>query len=962
METTASFGYWLRRQRKALDLTQKMLAERVGCSVAAIKKIEGDERRPSRQIAARMADILHVPDHQREIFLDCARGLKPVDQLLLAREPVSPSPPTGTVTFLYTDIEGSTALWEQAPQVMTVTHARHNEIVRRVIEANHGYVFQVNGDEFCAAFHTAGDALRAAVECQVDLQAENWGKAPVRVRIGIHTGKAEVQQDGLYRGYLAMSYAQRLMSIGHGGQVLLSSTTRELMQDELPEGVEWRDLGLRQLKDRKHPEHIFQLTVPGLRADFPPLRVPESLSHNLPAPLTRFVGREREMDGIRQLLSRTRLLTLTGPGGTGKTRLALQLAGEMLDAFADGVWLVDLAPLADPTLVTQTVASTLGVREQPGRSILEALIEYMRSKNMLLLLDNCEHLIEVCAQLANTLLRAVPGLKILASSRETLGIAGEIVYQVPSLPLPDMQVMSLDALLQNDCVRLFLDRALAAYPAFRLEERLAPTIADICRKLDGIPLAIELAAARIKVLRLEQIATLLDDRFRLLAYGSRAALPRHQTLRALIDWSYDLLSEEECTLLRRLSVFAGGWSYEAAQKICGEGLVKDVLELLTHLVDKSLVAMEERGEETRYHFLETIRQYGREKLFESGEANAVRASHLEYFVRFAELTEPKLKEGEQLLWLARTETEYDNLRTALAWSLESGEVTAGLRLAGALWLFWDMHSHQSEGLAHLEKLLARTSDRTVIRAKALFGAGLFKYRQGEYEPARTLLEESLFICRELGDKDVCALSLGRLSSVAYSQGNYAESLLFANESLALYQELDDRWSIAHTLNGKGELARLQSDYEAAGRFYEESLALSRELGDKFGMSMVLHNLAYVVQHQGDYQRAASLFKEGLTICLELGEKVSVALAVAGLAGIAGLTGQPERAARLFGAAQKALVTLGIALDAIDRSDWDRDIQTVKTQLDPEVFTALWEEGQGMSMEQAVEYIIAFATE
>lgn len=962
METTASFGYWVRRQRKALDLTQKMLAERVGCSVAAIKKIEGDERKPSRQIAARMADILHVPDHQREIFLECARGLRSVDQLVLAREPVTPSLPTGTVTFLYTDIEGSTTLWEQQPQAMAVAHARHNEIVRKVIEANHGYVFQVIGDGFCGAFHTAGDALRAAVECQVDLQAENWGETPIRVRIGIHTGKAEIQEDGLYRGYLTMSHVQRLTSVGHGGQVLLSSTTQELMQDELPEGVEWRDLGVRQLKDWKHPEHIFQLAIPGLRVDFPPLKIPKSFSHNLPAPLTSFVGREREMAEVKQLLTNTRLLTLTGPGGTGKTRLALQLAGEILDAFADGVWLVDLAPLADPTLVTQTVASTLAVREQPGRTILQALLEYLRAKNMLLILDNCEHLIEVCAQLANTLLRAASGLKILASSRETLGIAGETVYHVPSLPLPDMQEVSFDALSQNDCIRLFTDRALAAYPTFQLKEKIAPAIADICRKLDGIPLAIELAAARIKVLRLEQIATLLDDRFRLLAYGSRAALPRHQTLRALIDWSYDLLSREECTLLRRLSVFAGGWSDEAAQKVCGEGLVEDMLELLANLMDKSLVAREEQGEETRYHFLETIRQYGRDKLSEAGEVTAVRDSHLEYFVRFAELTEPKLKEGEQLICLERTETEHDNLRTALAWSLESGEVTAGLRLAGALWLFWDMHSHQSEALAHLEKLLARTSDRTLARAKAMFGAGLFKYRQGEYESARTLLQESLPICRELGDKDVCALSLGRLSSVAYTQGNYAESLLFANESLALYQELDDRWGIANILNGKGELARLQGDYEAAGRFYEESLALSRELGDKFGMSILLHNLAYVVQHQGDYQRAASLFKEGLTTCLELREKVSVALAVAGLAGIAGLTEQPERAACLFGAAQTALVSLGIVLDTIDRSDWDRDIQTVKTQLESEVFATFWEEGCAMSLEQAVEYINAFATE
>jgi predicted ATPase/DNA-binding SARP family transcriptional activator len=692
-----------------------------------------------------------------------------------------------------------------------------------------------------------------------------------------------------------------------------------------------------------------------------PVLPPQPSNTNLPVPLTSFVGRAAEMAEVIHLLQTTRLLTLSGPGGTGKTRLALEVATKLLDEYPNGVWLVELAPLADPTLVAQTMAATLGVREQPRRPILDALLDYVRTKTLLLILDNCEHLIETCAQMADTMLRVAPGLKIMASSREPLGIGGETAYRVPPLALPDpRQLHDLDTLAQNDCVRLFVDRASAAYPPFRLTAKNAPAIAQICLRLDGIPLAIELAAARTKLFPPEQIAARLDDRFRLLTGGSRTALERHQTLRALIDWSYDLLSEAERVLLRRLSVFAGGWSFEAAQAVCGEGLGDAVLDLLSHLVDKSLVVVEEQAEaeEARYRLLETIRQYAREKLLESGEAGPVRDRHLEFFLRFAEEAEPKLRGAEQLAWLERIETEHYNLRTALAWALESGEATAGLRLAGALWLFWDIHSHQREGLTRLEGLLAITSNRTLARAKALFGAGLFRYRQGEYGSARTLLQESLSICRELGDKRGSALSLDRLSSVAYTQGNYAESLLFADKSLALYQELDDWWGIAHMLNGKGELARLQGDYEAAGRFYEEGLALSRELGDQFGICVLLHNLAYVVQHQGDYPRAAMLFKEGLILCQQVGEKVSAALAVAGLAGIAGLTGQPERAARMFAAAQAALDAFGIVLDAVDRSDLDRDIQTMRSQMDETSFSKAWAEGRALTIEQA----IALATE
>src|SRR6266498_3265330 len=417
METTISFGYWIRRQRKALDLTQQVLAERVGCSLAAIKKIESDERRPSRQIAERLADILGVAANQREIFLEVARGLRPVDQLLLTREPAVSSPPTGTVTFLYTDIEGSTKLAQEHPETWESMRARHHAILREAIESHNGYVFQVVGDGVCAAFHNPHDGLHAAIDAERKLQIENWGEVPLKVRMGIHTGEAEAHGNE-YHGYLTLSLVQRLMSAGHGGQILLSHATENLLRDHLPKDVSLLDLGEHKFKDILQPVHVFQVIAPDLQKEFPALRALDVLPNNLPVQLTSFIGREHELSEIKQLLTTTHLLTLAGPGGTGKTRLALQLAAKVLEEkqFPDGVWLAELAPLADPTLITQTVASTLGVREQPRRTILDALMDYLRAKQLLLILDNCEHLIETCAQLADNLLRAARHLKILATS------------------------------------------------------------------------------------------------------------------------------------------------------------------------------------------------------------------------------------------------------------------------------------------------------------------------------------------------------------------------------------------------------------------------------------------------------------------------------------------------------------------------------------------------------------------
>ena len=1013
METTISFGYWIRRQRKALDLTQQVLAERVGCSVAAIKKIESDERRPSRQIAERLADSLEVPADQRERFLEVARGLRSANQLPVAREPAGRSLPSGTVTFLYTDIEGSTRLAQEHPEEWETLRARHHAILHETIESNNGYVFQVVGDGFCAAFHTANDGLHTAIEAQRKLLKENWGGVPLKVRMGLHTGEAEAHGNE-YHGYLTISLVQRIMSAGHGGQILLSHATENLLRGHLPKDVSLLDLGEHKFKDILQPVHVFQVIVPDLQREFPALRALDVFPNNLPIQLTSFIGRERELDEVKQLLLNTHLLALTGPGGTGKTRLALQLATEVLKEFPDGVWLVELAPLIDPTLVTQTMAATLGVREQPGRTILDALTDYVRAKNLLLILDNCEHLIEACAKLADSLLRAAPRLKILATSREALGIAGETSYRVPSLPLPDsQQLRSLDRLSQNDCVHLFVDRAMAAYPSFRLKGKNAPAIVNICSRLDGIPLAIELAAARTKVFPPEEIAARLDDRFRLLTGGSRTALERHQTLFALIEWSHNLLSEPERVLLRRLSVFAGGWSFDAAQEVCSDDQDEEVLDLLTHLVDKSLVAVEAEAEEWRYRLPETIRQYARDKLLESGESEQVRNRQLAFFLQFAETAEPKLRSAEQLGWLNRIETEYDNLRTALAWSLESGNSDRALQLAGTLYYFWLLRGYFSEGQKWLGDTLAlsereqgeglsagETHANMAWRAKALYGAAWLQMGTMNIKAARTLCEESLRLWREIDNKWWMAVTLEEATLLMTVDGNIEAALARLEEGISLGRGVEDPWPLALCLIRMGDVLKPMGKAAAARPFLEEGVALARTIGDKAVLSEGLRELGSLYYADGELTAAARVTEEAMAEARAIWSVFQVFLALIQLVAISCLQddlakakgycrelwalaqdmgalfaagfglmafglvacygGEPQRGVRLIAALEALFLQYGIkpsegeALTKVIR----QGLEKARAQLGPAAFDTAQQEGRALTSEQA----IALATE
>ncbi len=833
-----------------------------------------------------------------------------------------PGLPTGTVTFLFTDIEGSTRLLEHLGSRYASVLADHHRLLRAIFQKFGGHEVDTQGDAFFITFVRARDAIAAAVEAQRALTRHPWPEgAIVRVRMGLHTGEPLSAETG-YVG-MDLHRAARISHAGHGGQILLSDSTRVLVEEDLPLSVTLKDLGNHRLKDLS-PQHLFQVVIPDLDADFPPLKSLDTLPNNLPRYLTSFVGRQREIAEVKKLLSSTFLLTLTGPGGGGKTRLALQVAADLLDTYPDGAWLMALAPLTDSDLVPQELATTLRVREQPPRPLLATLVDALQPKELLLILDNCEHLVAACAHLADVLLRACPKLHVLATSREALGVPGETSWPIPSLSLPDpRQALRTEQLSQYEAVRLFAERARAALPTFSLNDRNVQPVVQICRRLDGIPLAIELAAARVKVLAVEQIVERLDDRFQLLTGGSRTVLPRHRTLRAAMDWSYDLLSEPERDLLRRLSVFAGGWTLEAAEAVCSEdGVEKSaILDLLTQLVDKSLLVVETQSGEARYRFLETVRQYANDKLVESGESDRLRRRHLDFYLKQAEavqdLTGPALDP-----WTQRMETEHDNMRAALEWSSASGAMETTLRLAVALSMFWNRRAYWTEGRKWLEPALASTSGAPPsLRAEALKGAGMLAWFQGDLRRAVPQLEESVALHRELGDKKSIADSLNTLGIAAYRQGDYGRAVALLEESLGLSRELGRTEPFALYL--LGIVSRLRGDYERAEALGKESLALNRGLGRKRNIALSLDSLGLLAYYRGKYEQAQALSEEGLALFRELGDKFGIAGSLNSLALVASGQGDYKQAGALSkeslsisreindkGATARSLIVLG----------------------------------------------------
>jgi predicted ATPase/DNA-binding XRE family transcriptional regulator len=679
---------------------------------------------------------------------------------------------------------------------------------------------------------------------------------------------------------------------------------------------------------------------------------------NLPTSLTSFIGREKEKAEIIKLVKKNRLVSLVGAGGIGKSRLSLQAGFAVLNDFPNGIWLVELAPLSDPALVPQVIATTLGLIEQSSRSPLNILRDFLQSKRTLLIIDNCEHLIQACAQLAETLLHACPDLQILATSREALGVAGENLYLVPTLTTPDPINATLDTLSQYEAVQLFLERAQSAVADFSLTQDNASAVAQVCYHLDGIPLAVELAAARVKLLRVEEIAAHLHDRFRLLTSGARTALPRHQTLQALIDWSYELLSEPERRLLCDLSVFAGGWTLEAAEAVCAREEIEqyEILDLLTQLVNKSLVIAERKqGRETRYGLLETIRQYMQRKLHESGGGVQIRSWHARYYMYLAEEAEPKLSSNEQVRWLARLDQELDNLRAAIGYALSNDEMMVALRLEGALWYFLYIRGYHDEGRLYMKETLSRSDAMKPVasRAKVLNGAGFIAWVQSDYDEARSLLERGLIIGRELDDKSSIAVSLRYLGAVALSTGEFAFARSCLKEVLSMPLQLIGSDGLGWSLNFLGDLEIHRGDYDEAKVLFERSVVLLRQLDAKDLLAYPLRRLGQLALRRNDPVTAKALCRESLELNLRVGDRRAVAACLAGMATISLEERKYERAATLLGVVDAQLDKLTAPLFYTDRVVYEHTLQLLHEALDEKIYSAAYAIGRAMPLEQAI---------
>ena len=812
-------------------------------------------------------------------------------------EPKNSVMPTGTVTLMFTDIEGSTTLWEElGKEVMLPVLETHNTILRQAKDNWFGYEIRSEGDAFFFAFQTASDAVQCAVGAQLALSQHAWPEAAgeIRVRIGIHTGDVSVL-DRDYQGTPA-NLAKRITDAGHGGQILISATTQALVREQFPQPW-FLDLGVYRLKNLHHSEQIFQIASPELQREFPPLRTLDSLPNNLPAQLTSFIGREAEIRKIADLLGKeqVRLVTLTGPGGIGKTRLSIQVATDQLEHFPDGVWFIPLASLTDPMYVAAEIASVLAIRLQPQIDPQRQVIDYLAQKRLLLVLDNFEHLPEAASFVNDLLLRA-PSLRCLVTSRELLQVSGEQTFVVPPLSVPPDDA-DIETLSQYDSVKLFIERAQAAQPGFSLSLQNATAISAVCRRLDGISLAIELAAARVRGMTAQQILDRLSQQFQqfgFLSTRSRDVPYRHRTLRATIDWSYQLLDADEQLLFAQLSVFSGGFFLEAAEQVCD---VPDALELIFSLQDKSLLTAEEISEKIRYQMSEPLRAYATEKLDDSAKFEK---AHAEYYLGIAQSCDQKLTGGEQSAALAEIALELENFRTAMDFTQMSEGKLFG-ELATALSEFFYIRGFLSEGIQHLRQAehgLRTLKDNTLL-LQVQYKLGRFYRVVGDNETARSLCTKSLQTARELGSKQDIANALNYLGIIARYQGNYEEAKGHFTESLQIARELGDKRSIALSLGNLGLIAQSQNAYDEAKSFHAESLQIARKLGDKRGIAYSLNFLGNITRHQGNYDEAKRLHAESLQIRKELEDKRGIAYSLSNLGNIASHQYDNAEAKRLY---------------------------------------------------------------
>jgi predicted ATPase/class 3 adenylate cyclase len=902
--------------------------------------------------------------------------------------------PRGVVTLLFSDIEGSTRLLQRLGDQYGDALMMHRRLLRTAFEERGGREVNTEGDGLFFAFPGARNAVEAAIEGQQRLAAHAWPDGiPVRVRIGLHTGEPGLVA-GEYVG-LDVHTAARICAAGHGGQILVSQSTHDLLAAGLVRGVGFRELGRHRLKDLPHPEQLFQLVAPGLPERFPPVRSLERPT-NLPLTATPMVGRDRQLRDVCALLGSddVRLLTLTGPPGTGKTRLALQAAASLLAGFRDGVFFVPLASVSDPALVVQAVAQSLGVTEAGGRGLLEALEEYLRDRQLLLVLDNFEQLLDA-APLVAGLLATARGMKALVTSRAVLRLSAEHDYPVPPLELPDLtDRLDVQSAASFEAVVLFVQRARAAKHDFGLTERNVAAVAAICVRLEGLPLAIELAAARVKVLPPEALLDRLQSRLGLVAGGARDLPPRQQAIRNAIAWSYDLLGVEERTLFRWVCVFVGGFALDAAEAICGPlgGESLSVLDGLASLVDKSLLRQEREAGQPRFTMLETIREYGLEVLAEHTEAGVLRRRHAEFFLWRAEEAEPSLRGPAQGEVLQRLDTEYGNLRAALDWAVGNGEAKLGLGICGALWRFWQIRGLYREGREQAARVLALPSStgRSAERAQAEACAGRLAYYQTDFEAASALLESALSIQRELGDKPGIAFSLLNLGMVAQARGNHALARHLLEEGVATARAGGDRWVLGLSLSYLGGVSHAAGDDDQARRFCEEALGLLRALGDLRLIGLTLLNLSLIARAQAEVPTARSLleeavsmarrlgdkgmlpgflirlallsdqhevnsrplYEESLMIVREVGDRSGIAASLEGLAGVFAQEADLQRAARLYGAASALREAIGAARPLEEEAAYTQQLTSVRRRLAEDAFAAAFAQGRALLPEEA----------
>lgn len=872
--------------------------------------------------------------------------------------------PTGTVTFLFTDIEGSTRLMQEIGDRYVEAQVIHHEILRAAFQSNSGRELRTEGDSFFCVFESAVDACEAAAAAQRAFFERAWPEgAAIRVRMGLHTGEAPLVGNE-YIG-LDVHHAARVMSAAHGGQIVISDSTRAIVETALPAGLTLRDLGLHRLKDLARPERLFQLVAEGVPDTFPALRTLDSTPNNLPTQLTSFVGREDLVAEAVKLLGSARLLTLTGPGGIGKTRLSLQVAADVVQRFPDGVYFIALSAVRDPELIASAIARSIGLAVSGNRTPQEAVVDHLADRAVLLVLDNFEQLLPEGAVVVSQLLQSCPKVKALTSSRAALHVYGEQELALPPLRIPDLKALpSLAALSQYEAVKLFVERAVAARHDFQVTNENAPAIAGICERVDGLPLAIELAAARVKLFNPQALLARLETSVSVLGTGARDLPGRQQTLEGAIAWSYDLLDDPHRRLFARFSVFARGASLEQAEAVCGpaDELGVDVLTGLDELADQSLLRRQPDLEEPRVLMLQVIREYAAEKLQESGEADAVRDRHAATYQALAETASSQLFGAEQRRWLDRLELDHDNFRAAFDWVVAHGDDGRALCLGAAFWRFWQMRGFLREGRSRLDAILAMpgTHNHDHERARALEAAGGIAYWQGDMDACQGYYDESLELFRKGGDPREIANALYNASFPAnVAKLDLPKAELVLNEALPIFRSLNDKAGIARCLWAVGQTYIYSDQNDRAIVSLDEAIVLFRELGDRFGLGWALFVRALLWLRVDRVASARADLRESLEIFSDADDVSAEVLVIDSMAEVVRREGDPVRGARLAGAAKAHEAATGAGLNSIVglREGW-RDRATALKEVEAAAYAA----GQKMTLEEAVADALASGAE